>query len=217
MKIACVGYRKWSLDIYDQLKADTHHDFIIQRSFEEFDEKKIIMFKPDLILFYGWSWIVPRNLIENFNCIMLHPSRLPEYRGGSPIQNQIIDGIHNSAVTLFLMTDELDSGPILGQQDLSLEGDLKEIFQRITKIGVNLTQEIFDNGMKPVTQDNNAATYCKRRTPDESENTIEEIETKDAKFIYDKVRMLQSPYPKAFIRTSDGKKLYIKKVSLSEE
>ena len=44
---------------------------------------------PDIVLFYGWSWKVSEKLINKFDCLMLHPSPLPKYRGGSPIQNQI--------------------------------------------------------------------------------------------------------------------------------
>ena len=44
---------------------------------------------------------------------MLHPSSLPQYRGGSPIQNQIIDGIKESEVCIFKMEKEIDSGQII--------------------------------------------------------------------------------------------------------
>ena len=90
MKVACVGYRKWSLRIYDFLKNNTNHDFLIIRSKEEYNGEQIKDFNPDIILFYGWSWIIKEEIINSFPCIMLHPSPLPKYRGGSPIQNQII-------------------------------------------------------------------------------------------------------------------------------
>ena len=60
---------------------------------------------------------------------MLHPSPLPKYRGGSPIQNQIIDGKLHSAVTIFLMDNGIDTGPIAEQKYLSLEGTIEKIFQ----------------------------------------------------------------------------------------
>ena len=92
MKIGLVGYRKWALDIYDHIEKTHDHEFLRFNSKDEFSEKKLISFNPDYILFYGWSWIVPTNLVKNFNCVMLHPSPLPKYRGGSPLQNQIING-----------------------------------------------------------------------------------------------------------------------------
>ena len=100
MKVACVGYRKWALNIYDKLAQTTDHIFLILRSKDQFNIEIIYDFKPDLILFYGWSWIVPSQLINKYTCIMLHPSPLPLYRGGSPIQNQIIEGKTKSMVTI---------------------------------------------------------------------------------------------------------------------
>ena len=146
---------------------------------------------------------------------MLHPSPLPKYRGGSPIQNQIINGEKVSAVTLFLMDGNMDSGPILAQNILSLEGSLKTIFEDIVKVGLRLTLDIINNGMDLKIQNEEDATVFKRRTPEDSEITIEEIKNKPANYLYDKVRMLDYPYPNAFIRTSDGLKLLIKKVEIS--
>jgi len=51
---------------------------------------------------------VPIELIDEYDCYCIHPSDLPKYRGGSPIQNQIIDGVKDSAVTLFKMDYDLD-------------------------------------------------------------------------------------------------------------
>ena len=47
-----------------------------------------------------------------------------------------------------------------------------------------------------------------------SEITVEEISTKSGEYLYNKIRMLQDPYPNAFIKTSDGKKLKIKLAEL---
>ena len=60
------------------------------------------------------------------------------------------------------------------------------------------------NGIKQIEED---ATYFKRRTEQQSEITIEDICNKPSDYLYNKIRMLQSPYPNAFIRTIDGKKL----------
>ena len=48
---------------------------------------------------------------------MLHPSPLPKYRGGSPIQNQIINGESKSAVTLFKINNKIDQGDIIYQKE----------------------------------------------------------------------------------------------------
>lgn len=211
MKILCVGYRDWALNIYTELKAQMpEHEFIIFSSEVEFEPYSVENVKPDLILFYGWSSIVPQKLIDDYRCIMLHPSKLPEYRGGSPIQNQIINGVKSSAVTLFLMNQDLDAGPILKQYPLSLEGTLDQIFNDIFLIGYELTKQLLNEGLRPKSQDHSKATYFKRRKPEQSEITLEELSEKPHSYLYNKIRMLDDPYPSPYIMTSDKKKLYIK-------
>jgi methionyl-tRNA formyltransferase len=217
MRIACVSYRKWALDIYDYLMSNTDHTFLIIRSKKQYDENAIRDFKPDYVLFYGWSWIIAETLLNDITCIMLHPSPLPKYRGGSPIQNQIIAGESTSMVTLFKMNESVDAGDIYYQKEFSLEGSLDDIFLRITDIGTELSIQLFTERKKPVAQYHTLATYYKRRKSSESEITIEEMNTKAANYLYNKIRMLADPYPNAFIRTIDGKKLLIKVAEIKED
>ena len=111
MNIVCVGYRDWAIQIYNKLKKNQSHNFLIIKSKKEFEIDKILSFDPDIILFYGWSWKISNRLIQKYNCIMLHPSPLPKYRGGSPIQNQIINDETESAISLFIMDEGMDTGP----------------------------------------------------------------------------------------------------------
>jgi methionyl-tRNA formyltransferase len=216
MRVACIGYRDWALNIYDRLASSTDHTILIFRSKAQFKVEALDDFKPDLVLFYGWSWIIPADLLKRHTCLMLHPSPLPRYRGGSPIQNQMIVGETSSKVSLFVMTDELDAGDLVGQQDLSLAGTLDDIFMRMEDAGVELTRHLLDHGLQRVPQDHSAATFCKRRTPGDSEITAEELSSKPAEYLYNKIRMLADPYPNAFILTADGKKLMITKAHIEE-
>lgn len=216
MRIACVGYRDWALNIYDRLAASTDHTFLIFRSKAQFKVDVLDDFKPELVLFYGWSWIIPADILERHTCLMLHPSPLPRYRGGSPIQNQIIEGETNSKVSLFVMTTELDAGDIVGQHDLSLAGTLDDIFNRMEESGVELTRYLLEHDLTRVPQAHAAATFCKRRTPSDSEITPEELATKSAEYLHNKIRMLADPYPNAFILTADGKKLMITAAHVQE-
>ena len=216
MKIACIGYRKWSLKIYDFLKEKTNHDFLIIRSKKEYDKSKIYNFKPDLVLFYGWSWIIEQEMINKYKCVMLHPSPLPKYRGGSPIQNQIINGEETGAVTLFIMDEGIDTGNIIAQAPMSLSGNILDIFDRMSDIGSKLTLDIIENGYIEKQQDHTQATSFYRRKKSQSEITITDLENLTGQQLYNKIRMLGDPYPNAFIRTKDGKKLLIKMAKLGE-
>lgn len=209
MRIACVGYREWALNIYDILAKSTDHNYLIFRSRLQYNEDVLRDFRPDLILFYGWSWYVTESLLRDYTCLMLHPSPLPKYRGGSPIQNQIIAGEKSSKVSIFIMNSEVDAGDLVGQEDISLEGTLVSIFKQIESVGVRLTLKIITEGLNAAPQDNYNATYCRRRTKVDSEITLDELKISTAEYIYNKIRMLADPYPNAYIKTFDGKRIVI--------
>ncbi len=212
MKVCCVGYRDWALKIYSSLENE--FDTLVIRSKKEYSEEIIRKYNPDYVLFYGWSWIIDKKLLEDYTCIMLHPSPLPKYRGGSPIQNQIINGEKDSAVSLFIMDQGIDTGDLIAQEYLFLEGQLSDILDRIIQIGIRLTLNFLKNGFTRLRQDENQATFFPRRRPSENEITIEELLKKNGEYLYNKIRMLQDPYPNSYIKTADGKKLKIKLVEL---
>ena len=207
MKILFYGYRDWSFKIFNQINFDkkyliTHDDYEI-----------INQVKPNLIFFIGWSNIIPDNIVNNNICICLHPSPLPKYRGGTPIQHQIINNEKESAVSLFIMDDGLDTGDILYQSNFSLDGKLDDIFDRIIKGGVDGINFIINNYdkidyiRKP--QNNELSTTYKRRKESDSEITFDEILNNDPVYLYNKIRSLNDPYPNAYIKCKDGKKIYI--------
>ncbi len=210
MKILCVGYRDWAIKIYKNLKRSKKKEVYFHFKKKLLNEK-ILKLKPEIILFYGWSWIIKKKIYNKFNCFMLHPSPLPKYRGGSPIQNQIINGEKTSAVTIFKINEILDGGDIYFQKKLNLSGSLDEIFNRIISLGTEGSLKILNQkNIKIKKQNHRKATFYKRRKPEDSEITLKEIKTKSAEYIHNKIRMLDDPYPNAFIKLKN-RKIYIKK------
>ena len=173
----------------------------------------------DILLFYGWSWIVPAEIVKNKICICLHPSPLPRYRGGSPIQHQIINGEKASAVSLFQMTEKLDDGPVYKQKPFALEGHLADIIKRIGDMGFEATVEMLDQleegKLKPVPQDGSKATIFKRRKKEESELTEEKLNKMNSEELFNFARALEDPYPNAFIKLKNGSTLLLKSVEAS--
>ena len=219
MNVLCFGYRKWALQIYYKLKDHLPDNTYTIISSEKIKDITSIVksLNPDIILFYGWSDYIPDYIFTNWECLMLHPSCLPKYRGGSPIQNQIQDGITMSCVSIFKITSKVDAGSLYGQESLSLTGNLSEILKRMTDIGFRLTCKIFANDYELTEQDDAQATYCKRRKPSESEIDLQDLQHMSALALYDKVRMLNSDsYPRAFIRMSCGNKIFLERVSLAK-
>lgn len=207
MKVLYCGYRRWSIDAFVRLQnLYTHIDFTIIKTDEEFNS---ISDKYDITLLVGWSSLISKEYVDNNFTVVVHPSDLPEYAGGSPIQNQIIDGLDTTKATLFRATSELDKGPIIAKCDLDLRGSLDIIFHRLSYASVELIQTLLETfpNHNEVTQ-TSGYIKCTRRTPKMSEITIEELQNHSCKQLYDKIRCLTDPYPNAFIKTKDGK-LYI--------
>lgn len=208
MKLIGISYRKWAIEIYKNISKKKKIKIFQTKRIPIKQIKKI---NPDYIFFYGWSWKVSKNITKKYKCIMLHPSKLPNFAGGSPLQNQIIRNINSSAITLFKMNDIIDGGNIIYQKKLSLNGSLNEIFDRIIKVGTQLT---FNLLKKKYTEKKVIIKKRYKRLTNNSEITIKEIKNSTGVYLYNKIRMLQDPYPNPYIKTKDNKKLIIKKVTL---
>ena len=216
--ILCITYRSWATKIYDMLEQSLpEYNFKIINNQDLYSEDIIHSFQPDIILWYGWSWIIPPNIIEQYECLCLHPSALPKYRGGSPIQNQIINNEQLSAVTIFKMNDGIDTGDIIKQVPMLLKGNIQEIFNRMSEIGFIATYDLLTNGYSLQKQNNNQSTYFSRRKPSDSEITVNEILSQSADYLYNKIRMLTDPYPNAYIKDKNGHKVYITNAYIKKE
>ena len=213
------GYRDWALDIFEAISTVNEVPIRLLKTEEEFNAAVSFFSKEDLLLFVGWSWIISKDITDRMRCVCLHPSPLPKYRGGSPIQHQIINGEEESAVTLFLMNEDIDKGPILFSKNISLAGNLNSIFLRIIrygKVGLNkvINQYINEVPLLGQEQQENEKSYYRRRTPEMSELTIDDFRYKSSEELYNKIRALADPYPNAYFVCADGKKLFIKESSL---
>ena len=85
-----------------------------------------------------------------------------------------------------------------------------DIFDRIEELGYKGTMQFLNNPTNGIKQIEEDASYFNRRLEEQSEITFDELKGKSAKYIYNKIRMLQDPYPNPYIKTIDGKKIYIK-------
>lgn len=86
---------------------------------------KIAALKPDLGVLADYGQIVPPSVltIPTHGILNVHPSDLPRHRGAAPIAAMIVDGDSIAAVTLILMDQGLDTGPIVAKQTWSLTGE----------------------------------------------------------------------------------------------
>jgi len=60
---------------------------------------KVEEIQPQYIFFPHWSWIIPKRIYEAYECVVFHMTDLPFGRGGSPLQNLISRGIHQTRIS----------------------------------------------------------------------------------------------------------------------
>ncbi|MBW7989194.1 MAG: methionyl-tRNA formyltransferase [Planctomycetes bacterium] len=191
--------KSWNIEKAEKLITD-YPQFNIQliSDKDELTYEKVSKFKPKYIFFPHWSWTIPKNIYENFECIVFHMTDLPFGRGGSPLQNLIVRGLKETKISAIRVVKDIDAGPIYLKSDLGLEGTATEIFVRGAEVIFGEMIPILLNeplGAKP---QQGEAVLFNRRTPDQSDisglGNISEV--------YDYIRMLDGEgYPKAFVET----------------
>ncbi|HEX7611188.1 MAG TPA: methionyl-tRNA formyltransferase [Candidatus Limnocylindrales bacterium] len=81
--------------------------------------------EPELIVLADYGQLIPRVLLDlpARGFLNLHPSALPRHRGAAPIPASILAGDTESAVTLIVVTEEMDAGPIVASEPLAVRPD----------------------------------------------------------------------------------------------
>jgi len=174
-------------------------DVTIIKNKKEFTFTRIKKMNPDCIFFPHWSWIIPKEIYENFKCVVFHMTDLPFGRGGSPLQNLISRGIYETKISAIKVMEKIDAGPIYLKRKVNLKGSATQILKNISKkIIFNMIPYIIKKDPVPLPQKGKIVTF-KRRKPFESD--ISKLH--DIQKIYDYIRMLDAEgYPRAFFKTN---------------
>jgi len=192
--------KSWNIEAVRKLVTNNPQlNIDIVTSKEDLTYERVKSFNPRYVFFPHWSWMIPKKIYDNFECVVFHMTDLPFGRGGSPLQNLIERGIYKTKVSALKVTDELDAGPIYMKCNLDLNGTATEVFTRLCRtIFKDMVPKLIHDESVPVPQEGQVVTF-KRRTPEQSDIS----ELADNKKIYDYIRMLDAEgYPPAFIETS---------------
>ena len=217
LRIAFCGYREWALELFGTIRSNPHLDQpTLIKSKEEYDEW-MSRHPPvlDFILFVGWSWLIPPQVLKDYLCLGIHPSDLPDFRGGSPIQNQIISGVKKTKISLMTLAEKIDEGDVWLKEDLSLEGaNMRMIFNNIVQSSSRLLNRFFAiyPDIQPERQRHGGGCFRKRRKPADSRITMRQMETMELEELYDFIRCLTEPYPNAYLEDEHGNRLFFKEV-----
>ena len=162
--------------------------------------------KPDLIVTAAFGQILPTPILvtPELGCINVHASLLPDYRGGAPIHQAIIDGKKETGITIMYMTEALDAGDMIAQKAIPIEDDdhVGTMFEKLSDVGRELLSatlpQLIAGQVTPEKQDETAVTFAPNI---KREQEVVDWE-KTSQAIYNQVRGLH-PWPVAVTSIDD--------------
>jgi methionyl-tRNA formyltransferase len=124
--------------------------------------------EPDVIVVAAFGQILPRSVLAlpRLGCINIHPSLLPRFRGASPVASAILAGEDFTGVSIMVMDEGLDTGPVLARAQTPISpGDTTgSLTARLSWLGAWLLGEVlvgWSRGeLTPRPQNDDEATYC---------------------------------------------------------
>ncbi len=80
--------------------------------------------QPEVIVVAAFGRILPPAVltIPKLGCVNLHPSLLPKHRGASPVVATILEGDEFAGISIMLMNEGLDTGPVLTREQIPVNG-----------------------------------------------------------------------------------------------
>ncbi|PIR85392.1 methionyl-tRNA formyltransferase [Candidatus Kaiserbacteria bacterium CG10_big_fil_rev_8_21_14_0_10_45_20] len=91
---------------------------------EESDDLSLLLNTEwDVFIVASYGKIIPKTLLDTprRGTLNVHPSLLPKFRGPSPIESQILADERDTGVTIMLLDEEVDHGPIVAQASITPE------------------------------------------------------------------------------------------------
>jgi methionyl-tRNA formyltransferase len=134
-------------------------------------------FKPDVIVVAAFGQLLPKSVLAlpRLGCLNIHPSLLPRFRGASPVASTILAGDNFSGVSIMVMDEGLDTGPVLARAQIPiLDRDTTgSLSAKLSWLGAQLLGEVLAGWSRgertPQPQDESEATYCGPITKNEGE------------------------------------------------
>jgi methionyl-tRNA formyltransferase len=179
----------------------------------------------DVFVVFAYGKIMPQWLLSlpKYGTINAHPSLLPKLRGASPIRSTLLHDLSAAGVTIIQMDAEMDHGPILYQQPVTLEEPVSgtELDRTMSLICGDLLahvlQELPKGTLIPQEQKHEEATFCTKITKDMAELHLDPYALpsgQDAQDMYRKICAFAG-WPETFF-IHDGKRFKIKAAHLDE-
>ena len=130
----------------------------------------------DACAIVAYGSILPRAVLDagGKGFVNLHFSILPSWRGAAPVPAAILAGDTVVGVTCFVLEEGMDTGPVLATETTHLRDreNAGELTARLADLGapllVRAVKGFVDGSLKPVPQDDSAATVASKISPDQA-------------------------------------------------
>ena len=125
----------------------------------------------DLFIVASYGSILQKNILDmpKKGVLNIHPSLLPRLRGASPIRSAILNDEKETGVSIMVLDEELDHGPILAQRKIVVDEwppHGRDLDALLAHEGGRLLAEIVPLWMRDEIearpQNHDIATYCER-------------------------------------------------------
>ncbi|MCM8831227.1 MAG: methionyl-tRNA formyltransferase [Candidatus Omnitrophica bacterium] len=163
--------------------------------------EKIKKIEPDLFILADYGKKLPKSLLSIPKILPLgvHPSLLPKYRGPAPINWAIINGEKYTGITIFKITEKIDSGQIISQKTIEIldTDDVVLLKNKLAFLAADLILEtlniIKSNDFKLIPQDQNLATFAPKLKKEDGKINWDT----EARYIFNLIRGLKG-WPSAY-------------------
>ncbi len=190
------GCKPWYPPLFEEISRQVPGEWHFAASPEDVTPERVAALAPRYLFFVHWSWKVPPEIFERFECVGFHLGDVPRGRGGSPLQNHILRGRRGTMLSALRMVEELDAGPVYLKEPCSLEGGAEEIYLRQARLACDMIRRICREQPDAQPQQGDPEVF-RRRKPAQS-RLPENLP--DLGSVHDFVRMLDADgYPKAFL------------------
>jgi len=174
----------------------------------------------DFIVVVAYGKIIPEAILDipKYGCINIHGSMLPKYRGASPVQTAVKDGLTETWLTTMYMSKGMDEWDILkiAKVDIDNIDTSEDIFKKFVQIWpellVQTLREIVSWDLEWISQDHSEATHCGKISREDWEVFFAK---QSAQEIYNTYRAY-TPWPGIYT-WFEGKRLVLEEVSVYNE
>ena len=132
---------------------------------------KLASLKPDLAVVADYGLIIPEEIftLPEHKTLNIHFSRLPQFRGPSPVQYSILFGMETSWVSIILMSQKVDNGPIIKQLKYNVppasetaQSLYSKLFQSVSAELPEIILNYINKKIAPVVQNEKMASYTRK-------------------------------------------------------